>query len=139
MNQLNEQQLKQHVTILGWVLILEHALLFLVGLFVWALLSGLGVVSRDAEAVAVLGIVGTSVALLLAALSVPGLVAGLALLARKAWGRYLALAVAGLGLLNVPLGTLIGIYAIWVLLQDAASEHFAGRLTGLQIVSNPAR
>jgi hypothetical protein len=126
MNQLNEQQLRQHVTILGWILLLEHVVLLFVGLFVWIVLTGIAAVTRDPEAVAILGIVAIAVALLLAALSVPGLVAGWALLARKSWARYLALAVAVLGLVNVPLGTLIGIYAIWVLLQDTAASYFSG-------------
>jgi hypothetical protein len=29
-------------------------------------------------------------------------------------------------LLNFPLGTLIGIYALWALMQDSAAEYFGG-------------
>jgi hypothetical protein len=62
----------------------------------------------------------------LAALSVPGIVAGIGLLKRKSWGCFLAMVVSVLGMLNVPLGTLIGIYTLWVLMQDAAAEYFGG-------------
>jgi hypothetical protein len=30
-------------------------------------------------------------------------------------------------LVNVPIGTLIGLYTLWVLMQDAATEYFAPR------------
>ena len=126
MNQLNQRQLQQHVTLLGWLLIVEHAILLLVGVFVFVLLTSVGLVSRDSEAMTILGIVGTSVGMFLAALSVPGIVAGIGLLKRKSWGRFLAMVVGVLGMLNVPLGTLIGIYTLWVLMQDSAAEYFGG-------------
>jgi len=126
MNQLNQRQLQQHVTLLGWLLIVEHAILLLVAAFVFVLLMGVGVVSGDSEAMAILGIVGTSVGVFLAALSVPGIAAGIGLLQRKSWGRFLAMVVGVLGMLNVPLGTLIGIYALWALMQDSAAEYFGG-------------
>ena len=129
MNQLNQRQLQQHVTLLGWLLIVEHAILLLIAVFVFALLIGVGVVSGDSEAMAILGIVGTSVGLFLAALSAPGIAAGLGLLKRKSWGRFLAMVVGVLGMLNVPLGTLIGIYALWVLMQDSAAEYFGFTMT----------
>jgi hypothetical protein len=57
-------------------------------------------------------------------LAIPGLVAGYGLLARKAWGRVLAIVVGILGLINFPVGTAIGIYAILVLLQEGANGYF---------------
>jgi hypothetical protein len=126
MNQLNQNQLQQHVNLLGWLLIVEHAILLLVAGFVFVLLTGVGVVSGDSEAMAILGIVGTSVGVFLAALSAPGIAAGIGLLKRKSWGRFLAMVVGVLGLLNFPVGTLIGVYMLWVLMQDSAAEYFGG-------------
>jgi hypothetical protein len=62
----------------------------------------------------------------LAALSAPGIAAGIGLLKRKSWGRFLAMVVGVLGLLNFPVGTLIGVYMLWVLMQDSAAEYFGG-------------
>jgi hypothetical protein len=126
MNQLNQRQLQQHVNLLGWLLIVEHAILLLVAAFVFVLLTGVGVVSGDSEAMAILGIVGTTVGVFLAALSAPGIAAGIGLLKRKSWGRFLAMVVGVLGLLNFPVGTLIGVYMLWVLMQDSAAEYFGG-------------
>ena len=126
MNQLSSDQMQQHATILGWLHIFGNALMFLMGFFVFALLWGIGVTSGDAEAARILGIIGTSVGAFLVLLGIPGVVAGYGLLRGKAWGRILALVVGFLGLVNFPLGTAIGIYTLWALLQDSASDYFGG-------------
>ena len=90
------------------------------------LLIGLAPVTGEPEAAWVLGLVGTTVGLLMAALGLPGLLAGYGLLTRKPWARVLAIVVGILGLLNFPVGTAIGIYTLWVLTQPAATEYFAG-------------
>jgi len=125
-NQLSSDQMQQHATILGWLHIFGNALMFLMGFFVFALLWGIGVTSGDAEAARILGIIGTSVGAFLVLLGIPGVVAGYGLLRGKAWGRILALVVGFLGLVNFPLGTAIGIYTLWALLQDSASDYFGG-------------
>ncbi|MCL4861938.1 MAG: hypothetical protein KJZ93_21150 [Caldilineaceae bacterium] len=125
MKSLTVAELRQHVTILGWLFIGGHAFFLLIGGFVFLLLSTIGAVSGDPQATLILGVVGTAVGALLALLAVPGIVAGFGLLARKAWARYLAIVVAILGLLNFPIGTLIGVYTLWVLMQESANEYFA--------------
>jgi hypothetical protein len=124
MNFLNEHQLKLHVTILGWLYIVGNAIFLLIGAFVFMLLAGIGVASGDSQAMAILSVVGTVVGALLAVIAIPGLVAGYGLLARKAWGRVLAIVVGILGLINFPVGTAIGIYAVLVLLQEGATDYF---------------
>jgi hypothetical protein len=125
MNQLDERALQLHVPILGWLYILGNALLLVIGAFVFILLAGIGAASGDTQALGILGMTGTAVGLLLAALALPGLIAGYGLLRRRAWARVLALVLSILALAAFPLGTLIGAYAIWVLLQNAASAYFA--------------
>jgi len=124
MNQLDEKQLRTHATIVGWLLIVTNALFLLLAAFLFALLVGIGVAVGDPEARRILAIVGTSLAVLLTALGIPGIVAGAGVLARRSWGRILAIVVAVLSLLNFPIGTIIGIYAIWVLLQESAAAYF---------------
>ena len=126
MNQMNQHDLEQHVSILGWLYIISHAIFLAIGAFVFLLLVGLAPVTGEPEAAWVLGLVGTTVGLLMAALGVPGLLAGYGLLTRKPWARVLAIVVGILGLLNFPIGTAIGIYTLWVLTQPAATEYFAG-------------
>jgi len=125
MNSLNQRQLQVHVPVVGWLLIVGHAIFLLVGLFVFVLLTGIGFALGDREATAILVTVGTAVGLLLVVLGIPGLVAGAGLLARKSWARILAIVVGILGLVNIPIGTVIGVYTLFVLMQDAATEYFA--------------
>ena len=57
------------------------------------------------------------------ALAAAGFAAGWGLLERRPWARTLAIVVAIIALLNPILGTLLGIYTLWVLLpSDAEAE-----------------
>jgi hypothetical protein len=125
MNQLKQNDMQQHVTVLGWLYIIGHVFFIVIGGFVFVLLAGIGVVVDNREALSILGIVGTWIALFLTALALPGLIAGAGLLKRQMWGRVLAIIVAVFGLINFPIGTAISIYALFVLLQNAAADYFA--------------
>jgi len=125
MNQLSERDLPQHVRIAAWLLILPSALYVLLGGFVFALLAGIGVASGDGDAFAVLSVTGMSVGALLAGLALPGFAAGYGMLARRTWGRVLGIVVAALSLFSFPVGTLIGAYVLFVLLQQSANAYFA--------------
>jgi hypothetical protein len=125
MNGMNQHDIQQHITILSWLYIVGHAVFLAVGGFVFLLLTGIGAASGEAEALTVLGLIGTAVGLLLAAIAIPGLLAGYGLLARKPWARILAIVVGALGLVNFPLGTAIGLYTFWVLSQPTVTDYFA--------------
>jgi hypothetical protein len=53
-----------------------------------------------------------------------GLIAGIGLLNYRKWARILVLIVSAIGCLNIPLGTLAGVYSIWVLMQDESIKLF---------------
>jgi hypothetical protein len=124
MNEMNQRDLQQHVTILGWLYVVGHAIFLLIGAFVFLLLIGIAPVTGEPEPMWILTLVGTSVGLLMAALGLPGLLAGYGLLTRKSWARVLAIVVGILSLINFPVGTAIGIYTVWVLTQPVATEYF---------------
>lgn len=124
MNHLNQRDLHLHITVLGWLYVVGHAIFLLIGLFIFMLLTGIGVVSGDSTAMMVLSVIGTAVGLVLVILAIPGLVAGYGLLTRKSWGRILAIVVGILSLINFPLGTAVGIYTLWVLFQEEATDFF---------------
>jgi hypothetical protein len=124
LNRLHQQQLEQHVTILGWLHIVGNLFFVLIGVFLFFFLSSIGAVSGDPEAAVILGIVGTFIGGLLTVLGLPGIVAGFGLLGHKAWARYLAIVLGVLNLLNAPVGTVIGIYTLWVLMQEEAAPFF---------------
>ncbi|HET6443069.1 MAG TPA: hypothetical protein VFI27_00695 [candidate division Zixibacteria bacterium] len=125
MDQLSQKDLQLHASILGWLLIVTHAVGLVVAVFLFFLLTGIGAATGDGVAFSILSVTGTALGLFIAVLSLPGVLAGYGLLTRKSWGRLLALVVAVLGLLNFPVGTIVGLYALWVLLQQEASYYFA--------------
>ena len=60
-------------------------------------------------------------------LSLPGIIAGIGLLKLQPWARILAIVISALDLLNVPIGTALGVYGLWVLLQAETERLFAQR------------
>lgn len=122
---MNQQEIGQHIKILAWLHIVGHAMFLIIGGFLFILLTGIGAVSGDAQALAVLTVVGTALGALLAFLAIPGIAAGYGLLKRRGWGRYLAIVVAIFNLVNFPIGTIIGIYTLVILLQNGAEAYFS--------------
>lgn len=127
MNQLNERDMDQHVTILGWLYIVSNAILLPIGLCGLLFFVGIGFVSADPTAFSVLGIIGMVSVLFFTALALPGLLTGYGLLKRKKWGYILGIVMGFLNLVNLPVGTAIGIYTLFVLFQDSASGYFEGQ------------
>jgi hypothetical protein len=61
---------------------------------------------------------------LILAKAAAGFVAGWGLLQRQEWARTVALVVGFVALLNVPIGTAIGIYTLWVLLPAQSDDEY---------------
>ncbi len=50
--------------------------------------------------------------------SIPTLIAGIGLLTRQGWATIFALIMGCLKLFSFPIGTAIGVYAIWIYAED---------------------
>jgi hypothetical protein len=70
----------------------------------------------------------SGIAVFLLAKAGVSLITGFGLLERQSWGRPLALVMAFIALLNVPFGTALGVYTLWVLMSPQADSEYA-RLT----------
>ena len=66
----------------------------------------------------------TGIAWLILAKAAASLIAGWGLLQREPWGRILALVVGFISLFNVPIGTALGVYTLWVLLPARSDEEY---------------
>jgi hypothetical protein len=106
---------EQHIKILGWLYIAMGALGVVVGVFVFLVLGIAGAASGEAGAAVAAGGVGLFVAIIIAVVSLPSLIAGWGLMKRKSWSRMLAIVLGALSLLSIPVGTALGIYTIWAL------------------------
>lgn len=125
MKQTDFKDLEKHITILGWLYIALNILTLFIGVIVFFILIGAGLLSADGEAMGILAIVGTFVLGLMVVISVPGIITGWGLLKHKSWARVVALIIGFFNLMSIPLGTMLGAYTIWVLLaHDEASDYF---------------
>jgi hypothetical protein len=114
-----------HIKAVGIIQILYGALLLVVGLFLFGIIAGSGAASGEREAMFVTGIVGTVLGGFMACLSLPHILAGIGVLKQRNWARILTIILACLSLLQVPFGTAVGAYSLWVLLNDQARPAFA--------------
>jgi len=125
--------MQTHVKVLG-VLYLAVSGFFLVGalFLIVATGSAAGIVGAAAEpedaaiAIPVIGIAGTALAMFLSVFAIPGLVTGYGLLQRKPWARIVGIVLSAISLINIPVGTAIGIYGLWVLLNKETELLFDG-------------
>lgn len=116
--------MEKHVSILGVLYIAFSGLGILAALIVFVSVVGGGLISGNQEAITITSIVGSSVAFFLILVSVPGIIGGLGLLKHQPWSRVLVLVLGILNLINIPFGTILGIYTIWVLVQDETTKLF---------------
>ena len=93
-----------------------------------AAVVGMTAPERDAEiAVPIIGIAGGAIAFLVFVVSVPGIVVGVGLYGLRPWARVLGIIISALDILQVPIGTAIGIYGLWVLLHNQTEPLFRPR------------
>jgi hypothetical protein len=64
------------------------------------------------------------VAIFILAKAAIGFVAGWGLLQREPWARVVALVLAFVSLFNVPFGTAVGVYTMWVLLSSGSQQEY---------------
>ena len=130
-----------HVKTLGILHIVFGALGVLLGLFVFLFFGGLaafvGMANPGDEAIfaiPVLGGIGGLVFVVLLVLSLPGLIVGIGLLQFKPWAKVLGIIVSALHLLNVPFGTALGVYGLWVLLSSETERLFRRTAGPAQVI-----
>jgi hypothetical protein len=115
----------KHVTFVAVINIAFGFLGIFLAFFLFVVLIGAGIISQDPEAMKITSIVGIAIAFFLLMKSIPEVIGGFGLMKRKPWARILVLIIACLDLLIIPIGTLIGIYELWVLLSEETVKIFA--------------
>ncbi len=116
--------MNKHISILGGLYIGMGAMNIVAALIVFVVVAGGGLISGDQHAIAITTGVATAIALFLVLIAAPNIVAGIGLLRRESWARILVMVLAFLNLLAIPLGTILGIYTIWVFMTNETDEFF---------------
>jgi hypothetical protein len=121
-------KMKKHVTVVAAIQVGFGILGLIISLFLFFILNfARSQVGEDEVAQTVLRLISISLPLLIGFLSTLGLIGGIGLFAYKQWARYLVIVVAALGCLNIPIGTLKGVYFLWVLLQNDTIKLFENK------------
>jgi hypothetical protein len=121
-----------HVKILGILYIIFGALGIVTALVMLLFFGGLASVAGmqaaadpdAAAAVPILGGIGGLIAVFCFVMSVPGLVVGWGLMKFRPWARMVGIVFSAISLISVPIGTLLGIYGLWALLNSQTEALF---------------
>lgn len=125
--------MEQHIKVLGYLFIVFGILGLIGALVVFVVGAGAAATigsqaGNDADAAgAALASGGcmTAIAALVGILSIPNFLAGWGLLNRKPWARILSIILGILALPSFPIGTAIGVYALWVMFNDETKRLLA--------------
>ena len=122
---MEENTMKKHVTLVA-ALHIGFSTMGIIGamvLFIVFSFAGSFVTDVDVAHV-VMKFIGTFLPAIIVMASLLGLIGGIGLLSFQPWARLLILVIAAIGCLNFPLGTLKGVYSLWVLMQDETIALF---------------
>ena len=121
----------QHVKIIGILHVVLGGMGVLAAVAFLALFNGIASIvgtqaqaSDAAVAVPVLGGIGGILFVVCLVFSLLSLVGGIALLNMASWSRVFMLVVSALYLINIPIGTALGIYGIWALTKPETQLLF---------------
>ena len=121
-----------HVKVLGVLYIVLSGLGVCAAIFMGLLFGTAGgVVAANADhdaaaALPFIGLAGSALVIFLLAVSLPGLITGIGLLKFQPWARIVGIVLAAINLINIPIGTILGAYGLWVLLNKETERLFTG-------------
>ncbi len=124
--------MRDHVRLLGALYVAHGAMGVLGAMMILVVMGGaagmlqaLGAGEDGAGMAALLlAVVGTGLFVVLMVTSLPNIIAGVGLLSFRPWARILTLILSAFNLLQVPLGTALGVYGFWVLMSGRTDELF---------------
>jgi hypothetical protein len=119
---MDHDQIKSHLRTLGTLHIVLGILGVLGAIIVYGAISLGGILSGDMEAITITQIVGIAISSFILIVSMPGIIGGWGILNHKYWAKIVLLVIGILNLINFPLGTALGVYTIWVLMNREADK-----------------
>ena len=102
-------------------------LLALFSSFIFSALAALVGSTNDPDAsagMAVLGLTGITLTIVVLVFSIPYIICGWGLLRLRPWSRILGIILAAISLIRIPFGTIFGIYALIILFNKETEALF---------------
>jgi hypothetical protein len=119
-----------HVKVLGTLFIVFGAFYVMLAFGSSMLLSTvaaiIGAQGGDDAAIGatVLGLTGAALFVFWLCVGIPGIVTGIGLLKFKRWSRILGIVLSAIRLIQIPFGTAVGAYGLWVLFHKDTEKLF---------------
>jgi len=122
---MQESTMKKHVTLVAALQIGFSAMGIIGAVILFFVFSFAGsfVDQGNIEGL-VLRFLGTFLPAIITLASLLGLLGGIGLLNYQKWARVLVMILAAIGCLAFPIGTICGVYSLWVLMQDDTAKLF---------------
>ena len=121
---METEKFEKHNTAVGIIHVVFGSLIIMAAIALFVLLTFFNV---QQDKLLIYNIAKGFVCGLLFLYGVIKMIGGIGVLKHKQWGRYMIIAVSGLGCLNVPFGTLFGVYSMWVLLQEQTLQLYLAK------------
>jgi hypothetical protein len=122
--------MEEHVRIAAILRIAYSGLGLVAAAIVFLVFGGIAVLaavtdpSSAHESFPALVVIGVCIAALVGILGLPGVIVGWGMLRYRPWARILGIVFAFFDLPAFPLGTALGVYTLWVLLNPQVAEMF---------------
>ncbi len=129
--------MQKHVTLAAVLNIVYRGLhlflaigLFFLGIyfrdFLWAILQMAHAPMHDIpfEVFDLVPLILVPLSVIMFVISAAGIAGGIGLLKNREWGRIVLLVVSFFNMLRIPLGTMLGVYTLWVLMNDETITLF---------------
>ena len=114
--------MERHVTLVASFHIAVGILGIILSALVWVVMIGWGIITGDDSLIAAASLIASVISTILLFVSILGIIGAIGLLKRRSWARVLILIVSALYLVRIPLGTALGVYSIWVLLNGETKQ-----------------
>jgi hypothetical protein len=117
--------MEQHIKIVALLHIIIGAIFVAIAVGIFVFGAGAAVLSAPGTDEALAGTTCFGiVAVLIALMSLPSIIAGVGLQRRRKWARILTIILSVINLFNFPVGTALGGYSLWVLVNDQSTSYF---------------
>ena len=123
---------RKHVNIIGNIYIILGVLYLILAALIFFGFAGLGNIFDEETLEDVLNISGGIAATILIILGILNIIGGIGLKGYNNWARVLIIILSIIALLNFPIGTIIGVYALIVLFKpDTKALFYSGSTTNI--------
>ena len=119
--------MEKHINVVAALQIGLSIFNLLIAFLIFTVLKLVGGFVDDTNGATILSLIADILAIVFIIISVPGILAGMGLYKRKEWARVLTLVLSVIEIFNFPVGTAIGIYSIWALIQPENITAFGNQ------------